>query len=60
MDDFPTCLCDHDFEEHDADLACCADGCVCVLYEEGGDEWAEAGMRVTDDPDDWDFDEETT
>lgn len=31
---FLTCMCDHDFEEHDADLACQADGCVCALYEE--------------------------
>lgn len=29
----PPCMCDHLFVDHDEDLACMVEGCVCAYYE---------------------------
>ena len=34
MDEHSLCLCDHELGDHDEDLACTAEGCVCSYFAE--------------------------
>ncbi len=29
----PDCLCDHMWDDHNEDLACTVEGCICSYYE---------------------------
>lgn len=44
------CLCGHLEEFHDESGWCDQTGCVCSFYDPVEDEWAVAGMHITESP----------
>ncbi len=43
----PVCMCDHELDQHDEDLACMEPECPCFSYE-ADEPWNENGEESTD------------